>query len=93
MSSIPDVSYTVGNLEASYDATTTVSSLTMTFDYSGVGDGRSTNDTSEEGIVSFEAIVYAYDSQEMHCSFFDAPLAMTSFTQEITHERRSRFEG
>ena len=50
----------------------------MTFDYSGVGDGRNTDGTSEEGIVSFEAIVYAYDSQEMHCSFFDAPLAMTS---------------
>lgn len=43
-----------------------------------MGDGSCGNDPAEEGIISFEAIVYAYDSQKMHCSFFDAPLAMTS---------------
>ena len=51
----------------------------MAFNYSGMGDGKSgdVGDSSGEGPISFEAVLYTYSTGKGRC-LFDSPLSITS---------------
>ena len=69
----------MGNLKAGYDPATAMSTLTMTFNYSGMGDGRSgeIGDNPGEGPIHFEAVLYMYSTGKSQCDF-NSPFATTS---------------
>lgn len=80
---LPDVSYAPGNFQATYNPSGMTSHLTLTFAYSGMGDGTDASETKSSNVIGFGAALYAYSYEQGRC-LFDTPFSMTDSAQMAT---------